>query len=114
MARKMRDANHKSQLEDMTSAWEMLADARRRQLLRSAQRRQVMAAVEKARRKIATVSTVTKTPLRAILTAVRLAWQRRPWQRLREAARRMTPVTVGSVAGVACIVADALLNLRGP
>ena len=50
MARKVQDANHKSLLEDMTSAWETLADARRRQLLRRAQRRKVMAAVERTRR----------------------------------------------------------------
>jgi hypothetical protein len=34
MARKVQDANHKDQLEDMAKAWETLADKRRRQLLR--------------------------------------------------------------------------------
>jgi hypothetical protein len=34
MAAQLKDPNQKKQLEDMATAWEMLAEARRRQLLK--------------------------------------------------------------------------------
>jgi hypothetical protein len=34
MAAKMRDPNHKRRLEEMADAWDMLAEARRKQLVR--------------------------------------------------------------------------------
>lgn len=37
IARKTQNASYKSQLEDIAKAWEMLADERRRQLLRHAE-----------------------------------------------------------------------------